>query len=636
MKLPAVAVLGGVAALGAAAIEYAQNQTVSIAAWAALAGLIAVGIAGLALSLPGLGWRGLITGGFFVVAGMLAWTFIDDGKIVWGFLLLEGVVFAILGFPWLRDALRLPRLGAAWLGLAYWLLGIVGAVLVWHPTVAAQRVAYLGVFTLAALTAVALARRGQSHDLDSTPDGGIDPGVPDAATGDSGSVDARTLRSRLRRIVGPLQPARVGGEDVTVGITAAFLLVIALLLLAGSATAFQAIHPVPGGPQGILWGSRQQGRFWGGDGLLYHPNSIGLIAVLCGIRIGASRSFARWQRLAALAVTALMLYLVVSRTAILYAGVAALLHAALLWLRRGVDLPAYRRRWVAALLPLAVVGLVYVSLGGLTFLTVSRYAPPPSSATAATITEPTSSDPTSGRKDTWIEVGRQWQAAGWAEKTFGDAKTSRAVVRRGPTSPKLTTDNAAVGALRRGGVAGELAFLFGMGLMLVHATIGPRLRRRRPESDADPGPHGINGTAGIAPGADAAAAGGGTAGINGAAGTGGTAVNGSAGAAGTGLNDSATSPARGRPGHRTRAWIARRTAGRQVPAAWFTITAVGSVSTLATSDWVLGGTGGTLWILLVAGEAGLLYGAARKRSDRTKTIPARVLEPLPNADPVRG
>ena len=51
-------------------------------------------------------------------------------------------------------------------------------------------------------------------------------------------------------------------------------------------------------------------------------------------------------------------------------------------------------------------------------------------------------------------------------------------------------------------------------------------------------------------------------------------------------------------------------AARRTPHAWFTILAVGSLPTIATADWLLGGTGGTLWILLVAGEAWLLRGAA--------------------------
>jgi hypothetical protein len=120
------------------------------------------------------------------------------------------------------------------------------------------------------------------------------------------------------------------------------------------------------------------------------------------------------------------------------------------------------------------------------------------------------------------------------EKLLGDTATTRAVVHRahdgtrpGEKPVDLTTDNAAVGALRRGGVLGELAFLLGLGLMLWHAWRGPRI---------------------------------------------------------TG------------------------TSGRRSPPAWFTVTAVGSVPTIATADWLLGTTGGTLWILLVAGEAWLLFG----------------------------
>jgi hypothetical protein len=120
------------------------------------------------------------------------------------------------------------------------------------------------------------------------------------------------------------------------------------------------------------------------------------------------------------------------------------------------------------------------------------------------------------------------------EKIFGDTATARAVVHRADDGTKpgakpvdLTTDNAAVGALRRGGVLGELAFLLGLGLMLWHAVRGPRI-------------------------------------------------------AGTGR--------------------------RRSPPAWFTVTAVGSLPTIATADWLLGTTGGTLWILLVAGEAWLLFG----------------------------
>src|SRR5205807_7290862 len=113
---------------------------------------------------------------------------------------------------------------------------------------------------------------------------------------------------------------------------------------------------------------------------------------------------------------------------------------------------------------------------------------------------------------------------GWAEKVFGDARTSRAVVTRlndgaAPGAPrlKLNTDNAAVGAFRRGGVLGAVAFLLGLFLLVRHGL---------------------------------------------------------------------TRPLSGVP-----------------PAAWFTIAALAVLPTIATEDWLLGGTNGGLWILLLAGEA---------------------------------
>jgi hypothetical protein len=115
-------------------------------------------------------------------------------------------------------------------------------------------------------------------------------------------------------------------------------------------------------------------------------------------------------------------------------------------------------------------------------------------------------------------VATDWRHAGWAEKAFGDTRTSRAVVFRAddgapPGAPrlKLNTDNAAVGALRHGGVLGVLAFLLGLALLIRHAL------RRPPD--------------------------------------------------------------------------------------WFTIAALAALPTIATEDWLLGGTNGGIWILLLAGEA---------------------------------
>jgi len=157
-----------------------------------------------------------------------------------------------------------------------------------------------------------------------------------------------------------------------------------------------------------------------------------------------------------------------------------------------------------------------VASGGWAFLTAKRYGE--------------AADVTSGRTATWAQVWREFKADDVAQKLFGDAKFARAYVIRTDTAvdpkdrPKLTTDNAVVGALRRGGILGELAFLFGLGLLLLHGVRGV---------------------------------------------------------------------GRGNP-----------------PPTWFTLAAVGSVATIPTADWLLGGTGGTLWVYLLAGEAFLLLSTA--------------------------
>jgi hypothetical protein len=52
----------------------------------------------------------------------------------------------------------------------------------------------------------------------------------------------------------------------------------------------------------------------------------------------------------------------------------------------------------------------------------------------------------------------------------------------------------------------------------------------------------------------------------------------------------------------------RRGSGRRRAPVWFTLAASCSIITIATADWLLGGTGGTLWVFLMAGEAFLLFG----------------------------
>jgi hypothetical protein len=466
---------GAVVALAAAVVEFTTSHSVPHAAGALLAGAIAAAIVWFVSTLPGLTLRGLVTGGFFVLAGMVSWTAINHGWLVWPVLAVEGAVFAVWSWPWLRRLRELPRLGTAWLGLAYWILGIVGAVLAMHLKVGVQRVAYAGVFGLAVLAVVASVR-----------------------------PDRKERQGRQGR----------RGQDLSIGIAAAFLLALAALALSGSGNLFETFHAVPDSP----WGANMNRRFWGGPWLLYHPNSMALIGVAAALRIGVDRVFAVWQRIAVTVLAGAVIFATNSRSGFVLLGAAGLVHAYLLWRRpeETAGLPTYRRTWVAAVTPLAVLALVLVLSGGQGFLFKARYG---------------SGDVTSGRLDTWKQVGVDWVHGSVVEKLFGDTKTSRAVVHRandgtrpGTKPVDLTTDNAAVGALRRGGVLGEIAFLLGLGLLLWHAWKGP----------------GTNGS-------------------------------------------------------------------RRAPPAWLTVAAVGSIPTIAVADWLLGGTGGTLWILLVAGEAWLVF-----------------------------
>ena len=468
----AAALLGGAVVVP---VEYATTHSVAETTKAIVAVGIAAAVGLLASSLPGLTVRGFAFGGFFVGGGILSWSYSDKPVVVWSLLILEGLVFAFWSRPWLRHLRPSALLGTSWLGVSYWLLGIVGAVLVLHAGVAAQRVMYAGVFGLAVLAVVASQR---------------------------------------------------AGKDLTIGVAAAFLLAIAVLLVSGAGNLFDARHVVVAGP----WGESMQQRFWGGRWLLYHPNSLAGIAVMAAIRIGPDRRCAAWQRAAATVIAGYIVYITNSRTGFVFLCAAAAVHAALLWWRRRQpvsELPEYagRRALVAAAVPFVVLALMLVVSGGQGFLFQQRYG---------------SGGMTSGRMDTWIQVGKDWSHASVAEKIFGDAKTSRAVVIRqsSGTNVQLTTDNAAVGAFRRGGVLGAVAFLVGLWLLLRRALRGITLR----------------------------------------------------GAAGRGAALRPSPPGNDPP-------------APTVAPAWFIVAALASLPTIATTDWLLGTTGGTLWILLLAGES---------------------------------
>jgi hypothetical protein len=470
---PVAIAVAALAVVGAATGGYLRDDQLGDALLAVPAALLAVGVAALALSLPGVRLRGAVLGGCFVAAGMFTWTFTHRPLFIWAVLAVQGLVAAVWAWPWLAGLRALPRLGTAWFGLAYWVLGTAGALLVGHLGVAVQRAAYGGAFGLSALAIVALLRR-----------------------------------------------PRDGREDPSVGIAAAILLGLAALLLAGSVTLFATVHDVPGAGAASL----MRNRFWGGPALYFHPNSMAGLAVIAAARIGPDRAFAAWQRLSVLVLAGFLLFESNSRVGFLFAGTAAVVHAVVLLRGRlHPDTPAYRRVWLAALLPFLVIGLALGASGGQKFLTGSRF-------------HDNGSDVTSGRLDTWSQVGRDWLHAGVVDKLLGDTRTSRAVVTRDSdpvnpdgTRPKLNTDNSAVGALRRGGVLGAAAFLFG--LLLLLANLGLR-----------------------------------------------------------------------------RLW-AGRGAGARAPA-WLLVAALGALPTIATEDWWLGGTNGAIWMLLLAGEAYLLWAAA--------------------------
>ncbi|MGH3715334.1 MAG: hypothetical protein ACRDT4_18005 [Micromonosporaceae bacterium] len=478
------ALFAAAVALLAAGVRFAESGDYGATVRAALAGLLAAGVMLLATSLlPDADWRGLVVGGFFVGAGLLSWTFTDQPLVVWGLLLVEGLVFAVWSWPWLKDLGSAARLGTAWLGVAYWLLGIAGALLVAHWRIAGERLAYAGVFGLAVLAVLARSRGGGS---------------------------------------GPRANARV--RELSLGVAAGFLYALGAILLAGSGNVFEEVHVVPANE----WGQGLEYRFWGGDLLLYQPNSMAALAAVAAIRVGADRHRALWQRLAATGLAGFVVYVTHSRTGWVILAGAGLAHAVLLWSRRHREvagLPSYGNRHrtiAAAALPVVIAALV-----------VGGWAMPEQPSSGDGPAKPRVTEAryrgggvTSGRLDTWKQVFAEWRDAGLAEKVFGDATTTRAVVIRESSGAdvQLTTDNAAVGALRRGGLLGVVGFLFGLGLLLWHAY-----RRDAP--------------------------------------------------------------------------------------AWFIVAVLASLPPIMTSDALLGGTGGTVWVLLLAGEAWLVFRAARTPAD---------------------
>lgn len=420
IRLGWVAAGAVVVAVGAAVTELAVDDGFGSALKAFVAGALAALVAVFALTLPGITWRGFLLGAFFIGSGLAAWVFMDEPLVIWALLGVQGVFCMVWGWPYLANLREGVKLGATWLGVAYWVLGVIGALLVFDVGVTAQRVAYAGVAGLAVVAVVGLVRRT--------------------------------------------------GVDLTVGIVAAFLVALAALLLSGSGNLFESVHTVPPGK----WGASFEYRFWGGEFLLYHPNALSGLAVMVAIRVGPDRAFAAWQRLVATALAGFMVYVTNSRTAFVLLLAGGVVHAALLWWRRRQDVPdlpdygTTRRTLIAVAVPFLVLGLVLVVSGGQGFIFKERYG---------------SGGVTSGRVDTWKFVVEEWKQAGVVDKVFGDTKTARAVVeRKGGEGLLLPTDSSAVGSLRRGGVLGVVAFLIGLVLVLWRGLAW--VIRRRPPAPA--------------------------------------------------------------------------------------------------------------------------------------------------------
>lgn len=401
----------------------------------------AAGVAALALSLRGISPEGLLIGLGLPLAAMMAWTHLERPIFIWAVQGVIGLILVVWTYPWWREWREIPRLGAFWLAVPVWGLGVVSALGTGNWTVAAQRVVYGGFAVLVLLI---------------------------------------LFQGWWRR-----------GRDVSVGLVAGFLLCHALILLVGADNVFTTEHYVPEG----AWGRNMADRFWGGPLLVYHPNFIAMTAVIAAMRIAPDAAFKAWQRLGVLAVASVLLVLAASRTsdlvAILAAGVWFVL---ILWRTRAqwqkvtrlFTAPQARRVLAQALLPLLLVGLVVLASGGTDFLLKDRYGQSASQTEDPVEEEeerPSLGAASSGRLGLWKLIADDWADSTLVEKVAGTADNARGYILRyrwdpaeGPTpdyireQPKLTADNAPVGALRRGGVLGVAVFLLGAGLVFWRAT----------------------------------------------------------------------------------------------------------------------------------------------------------------------
>lgn len=431
---PVLAVLGGVFSA-----VHGSGTGFGVFVSTTLALLFAVGMVALALSLPDLTAAGIVFSVTSLAAAAMAWTHTTQPAYTWAVVAIQGVLFAAWTFPWFRDLPVLPRLGSAWLGIPVWLFGAASALLLIKVTVAGQRIVYGAIAVLTVLLFIRAARRT--------------------------------------------------GKDITIGVVAGLLIGLAVIVVSGSANLFSLTHYAPPGP----WGAKFNGRFWGGEFAVIHPNGMAVAALLIALRVAPDPRFARWQRLASVAVPVILVFASNSRTGVLAAGVASAVWAlVLLWRhrasfigRRAAGAPAATMVLAAAVLPLVLTAGVTIAAGGQGFLLSQRYG-----RTQTTISDQSTANDqigtgtdvraiTSGRTENWTAMLDAFRSDTAVEKALGDTSNSRGYLLKYSASvknqPKLTPDDAPIAELRRAGVLGVLTFLLGFGILFWGL-----FRRRRP------------------------------------------------------------------------------------------------------------------------------------------------------------
>ena len=384
----------------------------------------AAGMVVLAVSLPGKDPRGLLCGIGLPLLGMIAWTYSDIPPVVWAGQAVLGAAAVAIARPW-RSWSHLPHRGGFWLAVPVWFGGAVSPLLLGDTTIAGQRLVYGG-FALAVAAAV---------------------------------------------LTGPAPRRRPPGDPGT-GAAAGFLICLAILLVSGAPDVLAGEHWTVGGE----WGHAMSDRFWGGPGLGYHPNFIGLTAVMVAMRIGPDDRFTPWQRWGSVAVPAGILPLVGSRTALMVAFVAAGCFAVVHLGRNRASGRRLRRWWpdrarrhtlAVAVAPTLAVTLVFGMSGGVDLLVRNRYG-------TAETDSGVLNRLLSGRPDIWAAMLTDYAHDSPVEWLFGDAGNARGVHRTitDPDDPRYTdqaqhtADNAVVGMLYRGGVAGTGFLAVGLWLLI--------------------------------------------------------------------------------------------------------------------------------------------------------------------------